>query len=217
MEFCSKDITELAQAMLRVQEQLRPAIKDRTNDFTHSRYATLTSVMDACRDALHANGIWLTQYPIPVESGCLGLMTKVTHAESGQWQAGLSVVPLPKQDPQGMGIAMTYTRRYALSAMLGIVTEDDTDGEFVEMKPESRSKPQPAPPPQTQNQAFTPSKDVRFPMLPELDGVWYESLQDMASGRSMVAARGKTMTAKETLKQLGFRWNPEHKAWLKAA
>ena len=60
-------------------------------------------------------------------------------AESGQWQSSLAVVPLPKADPQGVGISMTYMRRYALSAMLGIVTEGDTDGEF---NPDKLNRPQ---------------------------------------------------------------------------
>lgn len=117
----------------------------RTNPFTKSRYATLNSVMDSCRQALLDNGIWLCQYPVPVESGCLGLVTKLTHAESGQWQASLAVVPLPRADPQGVGISMTYIRRYALSAMLGIVTEEDTDGEFPKNRqigPYARKGPQ---------------------------------------------------------------------------
>ena len=126
----SQDTTELAKALINVQRQLQPATKDANNPFTKSKYATLNSVMDSCRDALLSNGIWLCQYPVPAEPGYLGLVTKLTHAESGQWQSSLAVVPLPKADPQGVGISMTYMRRYALSAMLGIVTEEDTDGEF---------------------------------------------------------------------------------------
>ena len=129
--FCSEQICELAQALIKVQGQLQPALKDANNPFTKSKYATLNSVMDSCRDALLSNGIWLCQYPVPAEPGYLGLVTKLTHAESGQWQASLAVVPLPKADPQGVGISMTYMRRYALSAMLGIVTEEDTDGEVI--------------------------------------------------------------------------------------
>ena len=142
--FCSEEIGKLAQALLKVQRQLQPALKDADNPFTKSRYATLNSVMDSCRQALLDNGIWLCQYP-PVESGCLGLVTKLTHAESGQWQASLAVVPLPRADPQGVGISMTYIRRYALSAMLGIVTEEDTDGEFPKNRqigPYARKGPQ---------------------------------------------------------------------------
>ena len=144
--FCSEEIGKLAQALLKVQQQLQPALKDADNPFIKSRYATLNSVMDSCRQALLDNGIWLCQYPVPVESGCLGLVTKLTHAESGQWQASLAVVSLPRADPQGGGISMTYIRRYALSAMLGIVTEEDTDGEnspkIVKMGPYARKGPQ---------------------------------------------------------------------------
>ena len=133
--FCSDQVGKLAQALINVQRQLQPATKDANNPFTKSKYATLNSIMDSCREALLSNGIWLCQYPIPAEPGYLGLVTKLTHAESGQWQSSLAVVPLPKADPQGVGISMTYMRRYDLSAMLGIVTEEDTDGEFASDKP----------------------------------------------------------------------------------
>lgn len=138
----SQDITELAKALLNVQRQLQPIPKDSENPFTKSWYASLKSVMAACRDALLDNGIWLCQYPVPVDTpGCLGLVTKLTHAESGQWQSSLAVVPLPKADPQGMGSAITYARRYALTAMLSMVTEDD-DGEGAKsgQKSDVRSK-----------------------------------------------------------------------------
>lgn len=132
-EHCSSEITELAKTLLKVQRQLQPVLKDSENPFTKSWYASLKSVMAACRDALFDNGIWLCQYPVPVDSpGCLGLVTKLTHAESGQWQSSLAVVPLPKADPQGLGSAITYARRYTLCAMLGIVTEDD-DAEEAKM------------------------------------------------------------------------------------
>lgn len=134
-EYTSQKVGELAKALINVQRQLQPATRDANNPFTKSKYATLNSVMDSCREALLSNGIWLCQYPVPAEPGYLGLVTKLTHAESGQWQSSLAVVPLPKADPQGVGISMTYMRRYALSAMLGIVTEEDTDGEFASDKP----------------------------------------------------------------------------------
>ena len=94
-DYNSQDTTELAKALIKVQRQLQPATKDANNPFTKSRYATLNSVMDSCRDALLSNNIWLCQYPVPAEPGYLGLVTKLTHAESGQWQSSLAVVPLP--------------------------------------------------------------------------------------------------------------------------
>ena len=116
-EYNSEDISEIVKALINVQRQLQPATKDANTPFTKSKYATLNSVMDSCRDALLSNGIWLCQYPVPAEPGYLGLVTKLTHAESGQWQSSLAVVPLPKADPQGLGISMTYMRRYALSSV----------------------------------------------------------------------------------------------------
>lgn len=84
--------------------------------------------MDACRNALIEHDVLLTQYPVPVEGEYLGLVTKLVHAKSGQYQASLAVIPLAKHDPQAMGSAITYERRFALSAMLGIVPEEDDDG-----------------------------------------------------------------------------------------
>lgn len=123
--YCSDKITNLSKALLNVQRNLLPALKDGTNPFHKSKYATLNSVMESCRNTLIENGVLLTQYPVPVDGENLGLVTKLTHCETGEWQASLAKVPLAKNDAQAFGSAITYCRRYALSAMLGIVTEDD--------------------------------------------------------------------------------------------
>ena len=227
--FCSEQICELAQALIKVQRQLQPATKDANNPFTKSRYATLNSVMDSCRDALLSNNIWLCQYPVPAEPGYLGLVTKLTHAESGQWQSSLAVVPLPKADPQGEGISMTYMRRYALSAMLGIVTEEDTDGEFASDKPNRLQRQKSAVnAPQRgktvqddsgQAKNISPASNRTsdgLSKLPHLDGISYQivSAQD---GRECVLATGNTAAKKEQLSATGFHWNPQRKIWWKYA
>ena len=230
----SQDITKLAKALLAVQTQLQPALKDAENPFTKSHYATLNSVMEACREALLTNGIWMTQYPVPAPehlgAGHLGLMTKLTHAESGQWQSSLAVVPLPKNDPQGMGIAMTYTRRYALCAMLGIVTEDD-DGEGVKMgQKQTGSARRPRNAPQTQKgpsdeatQAPSPQSTAKealakgdFLALPRIDGITYQSVT-ATDGRACIIASGQTQSKKELLMGAGFKWNAQRKMWWKYA
>lgn len=228
-EYTSQEVGELAKALINVQRQLQPATKDANNPFTKSRYATLNSVMDSCREALLSNGIWLCQYPVPVEPGCLGLVTKLTHAESGQWQSSLAVVPLPKADPQGVGISMTYTRRYALSAMLGIVTEEDTDGEFASDRTTSPQKPK-----NTVNapqRVKNPQDDLRsakpispdsnrmpegLAELPNLEGVSYQ-LVPAQDGQSCIVATGDTVSKKERLMAAGFKWNPQRKIWWKYA
>ena len=63
--YCSESITELAKALLQVQNEMAPATKDAVNPFIKNRYATLNSVMESCRSALITHGIWLTQLPVP--------------------------------------------------------------------------------------------------------------------------------------------------------
>ena len=223
----SENITELAKALLNVQRTVQPIAKDAENPFTKSWYASLNSVMDACRDALIENGIWLCQYPVPVEQpNSLGLVTKLTHAESGQWQSSLAVVPLPKADPQGMGSAITYARRYALTAMLGMVTEDD-DGEGAKNGKKTSTRPKLSaivPEPQkTQqrapfitNNSSTPSNrpSASLESLPTLEGITYQQVTAL-DGRPCIIATGNTQAKKELLTGSGFRWNPQRKLWWK--
>ena len=219
---CSPEITELAKALLNVQRVIQPATKDSTNPFTKSTYASLKSVMDTCRQALLDNGIWLCQYPVPVETpGSIGLMTKLTHAESGQWQSSLSVVPLPKADPQGMGSAITYSRRYALTAMLGMVTEDD-DGESAKLSTQSKSSNKAAPTNIRKGEAKrlmpkeSAANNTSDPRLPKLDGVTFQ-LTTAQDGRTCIIATGNTQPNKNTLREWGFFWNAQRKFWWKYA
>jgi hypothetical protein len=222
--FCSTDITELAKAMLKVQADVQPAVKDRENPFTHSHYATLNSVMDACRKALIANGVWLSQYPVPVESGHMGLVTKLTHADSGQWQSSLLVMPLPKADPQGYGSALTYGRRYSLSALVGIVTEEDDDGNMAGMKanPCSRRKKN-APQGEISSgrghppvNPLTPQIPPLIAAMPTLDGITYSTLTTQ-DNKLCIVATGDTRAKKTILEQAGFRWNEQRKIWWRYA
>ena len=226
-QYQSESITDLAKALLNVQRTVQPMAKDAENPFTKSWYASLKSVMDACRDALIENGIWLCQYPVPAEQpNSLGLVTKLTHAESGQWQSSLAVVPLPKTDPQGMGSAMTYARRYALTAMLGMVTEDD-DGEGAKNGRKSATRPKlPVNTPETrkasprnvntENTSSTPSNrpPTDIENLPPLEGVTYQQVTAQ-DGRPCIIACGNTQAKKELLTGAGFRWNAQRKLWWK--
>ena len=221
--YCSENITELAKALIAVQQQMAPATKDGKNPFTKSNYATLNSVMESCGDILLSHGIWLTQLPVPAPielgPGHIALMTKLTHAESGQWQASLTVIPLPKADPQGMGSAITYGRRYALTAMLGMITEDD-DGEAAKLpvrqntgSPTTRNQRKQA---STANASGPQHQETAPSMLPQLDGVTYQytTAQD---GRQCVIATGNTHAKKEILSGAGFHWNAQRKFWWKYA
>lgn len=220
MDYCSESITELAKALLLVQAEMNPAAKDLQNPFIGSRYASLNSVMEACRNALLAHGIWLTQLPVPAPfelgPGHIGLVTKLTHAESGQWQSSLTVVPLPKADPQGMGSAITYARRYALTAMLGMICEDD-DGESAKLASTGRQPPvrQSNDKGKAARQTQTAPEDP-FSDLPKLKGVDYQ-IVSANDGRECIIAVGDTAPRKEILSGAGFIWSPQRRTWWKFA
>lgn len=217
LQMSSAVVSELAEAMIQVQKALQPATKDAQNTFTNSRYATLSSVMGTCRQALLAQGIWITQYPVPVEIGQLGLVTKMVHAETGQWQASLLVMPLSKKDPQGYGSAITYARRYALAALVGIVIENDDDAESATDRQgeslthlNSHERAVSEPPKQDKRPAVSHSQWMM--KLPRLDGVQYQKGKAY-DGRPCVMATGETHARKEFLRQAGFRWDPSRKVW----
>lgn len=120
----SEQINELAAAMATAQGQIKGAAKDSTNPHFKSSYADLASVWEACRDALSSNGIAVIQTPHTDDAGNCHVVTMLTHA-SGQWVRDTFSLPPTKPDPQGYGSAITYMRRYALAAIVGVAPEDD--------------------------------------------------------------------------------------------
>ncbi len=224
---CSSSIVNLAKSMLGVQKQLRPALKDSYNGFTQSRYATLNSVMEACSEALINAGIWVTQYPVPVDGNgsLLGLVTKLIHAESGEWQESLIVMPLAKSDPQAYGSALTYARRYGLSAMVGLVTEDDdanmavkgvvqtpqNHGDFSMQTPRIAAIKA-----RKDDFANNFSQNKVIENLPHIDGISYQQ-NKAQDGALYITATGNTRNKNSILKEAGFKWNSSRKLWWKAA
>lgn len=133
----SQQINELAKALSVVQAHIKGAAKDSTNPFFNSKYADLSSVWEACRALLTTNGLSVAQTNVPSENG-VTLVTTLMHT-SGQWIEGSLFIRPSKDDPQGFGSAMTYARRYALAAIIGVSPEDDdgnaATGKTVSNKP----------------------------------------------------------------------------------
>lgn len=123
----SDSIAKLAMAMVKAQTQVGIAIKNAVNPHLKNKYADLGAVWDAIAPAMKEHGLAAVQMPAPSDDGRLHLETVLLH-ESGEWLSNVTVMPLAKQDPQGYGAALTYARRYALAALMG-VTQDDDDGE----------------------------------------------------------------------------------------
>lgn len=127
----SDNISNIAPALLKAQKSIKFAVKDAKNPHFKSSYADLGSVIDAIKAPLNDNGILFMQTPSPSAPGTLSLTTRLVH-ESGEWIEDTATMPLPKADPQGFGSAMTYCRRYALAAVVGVYQDDD-DGNHASL------------------------------------------------------------------------------------
>lgn len=123
----SEQINEIAKALSMAQSEMKSAKKDAKNPFFKSDYATLESVSEACLPALNKQAIAVTQLTNVSQDGLTQLITLLIHS-SGQWISSTYPVHPTKNDPQALGSALTYARRYSLAAIAGVVTSDD-DGE----------------------------------------------------------------------------------------
>jgi len=127
MTLQSEAINELAGALAKAQGEFTAAKKSADNPFFKSRYADLAEVVAACRAPLAKHGLCVIQQVTRDAAGGVVLRSTLAHS-SGQWIASeYSVIPV-KADPQGWGSAITYARRYSLAALVGVVTDDDDDG-----------------------------------------------------------------------------------------
>ena len=131
----SDDIKELALALSKTQAILKGALKDSNNPFFKSKYADLASVWEACREPLAATGLSVVQMPCNDTPDSVALETILMHT-SGQWISSVFSMPVSKHDAQAVGSAITYARRYALAAVVGIAPEDD-DGNLASGKSET--------------------------------------------------------------------------------
>jgi len=135
----SESIAKLATALSIVQGKLTHAKKDSANPFFKSKYADLESVWDACRSLLAENGLAVMQFPGEFVDGTMSLNTVLTHS-SGEYMSYLMSVPVTKPDAQGAGSALTYMRRYALAAVVGVVQADDDGNAASSPKPVIKAK-----------------------------------------------------------------------------
>ena len=110
-----------------------------TNPFFKSRYADLWTVKASCDPVLNEHGLVITQFPGISEFGTSTLITRLAHV-SGEFMEAETPLLLPKDSPQDQGSAITYMRRYAYCAVLGIVADPDDDAEKAMRRPASKPR-----------------------------------------------------------------------------
>lgn len=124
----SETIGKLAEALSKAQGEIKPAAFDATNPHFKSKYATLGAIVESCKDALSKNGIAVIQGTNSVD-GRVIVETMLVHV-SGEWIKSSLSMKTERDNAQGCGAVITYGRRYSLAAMVGIVADEDTDGEI---------------------------------------------------------------------------------------
>jgi len=144
----SESIKALAPALTAALGKLEGAAKNAKNPHFKNTYADLASVVDASREILAAQDLAVMQSPGLIVEGRLQLFTRIIH-KSGEWIEGEFHMPLAKSDPQATLATLTYARRGALMAILGMPAVDDDGNTAVGMGTEgnSASGPRQAPPP----------------------------------------------------------------------
>lgn len=122
----SIETNHIFAALVKAQSEMPTANKDGNNPHFKSKYATLQSVVETCKPILTKHGLAITQTFEPSCDG-VSIITTLVH-ESGQYISGSLFLKPAKNDPQGYGSAITYGRRYAWAAILGMVADEDDDG-----------------------------------------------------------------------------------------
>lgn len=135
----SETIMKLAEALHKAQGKIKGALKDSTNPHFKSKYADLSSVIEAVKQPLLDSGLTYLQGIEDAENGVI-VETMLLHT-SGEWISSRLRIPATKQDAQGYGSAITYGRRYGLQSMCGVPAEDDDGNAATASAPVGVIKP----------------------------------------------------------------------------
>ena len=152
----SAQIGKLAAALVKAQASIKAAKKDANNPHFGYRYSTLSEVWDVIREPLTDNGLAVMQLPTPTDGSMVSVVTVLVH-DSGEYIRSEISMPLRPEftktgqqlpaGPQHVGSCITYARRYALTAMVGVASaDDDDDGNAASREHEPTATPPAAKP-----------------------------------------------------------------------
>ncbi len=135
----SDSIKNLSAALLVFHKEMGTIAKNDENPFFHSKYAGLSTILTAIKAPLQKAGLTFVQLP----TGQDGLSTMLLHPESGEFLEATYGMTPATANPQGRGSALTYQRRYAISALLGLNVDDgsEDDGQAASTPTTTSYKP----------------------------------------------------------------------------
>lgn len=154
----SESIVNIIPALILSKDRMGKVVMNSVNPHFKSKYADLGSLMEASSLALALNNLVVVQMPSQDSTGYY-VETTLYHT-SGEFLSGKTYINPTKNDPQGLGSAITYAKRYGLGSLLGLIGEEDDDGNAASTPVERVYKPQPYAPPAKPTAVSTPAKSV---------------------------------------------------------
>ena len=139
----SAPLNEIAAALVAAQAEFAAIPKTAENPFFKSKYADLATVISHTQPVLAKHGLAVSQHPTTLD-GEPALTTWLLHS-SGQSLKDTMRLCAAKSDPQGQGAAITYARRFAYMAVLGLVADADDDGQAATKAKQAEPKAKPLP------------------------------------------------------------------------
>lgn len=136
----------LMPALLAVQAASSTLPKDKTNPHFGSRFTPLDTIVEIIGPLLAEHGLVWTTLPGRDDDGTPILDYRLIHASTGETLSGRMPLYLGKQDAQSMGSALTYARRYSISAVLNLVADEDEDGNGAARQPSRQASSNGLPP-----------------------------------------------------------------------
>jgi len=164
----TESIKELAKALCNFQGSVSKIKKTSDNPFFKSKYASLADILDVIREPLKENELSFVQLP----EGENQLTTILMHT-SGEYISSTYTMKPTKNDPQGLGSAITYQRRYALGAILGLNIDEDDDGNAASVEPKKKAS----------------NAEPELPWLNPNTKEWNGAIQSLKGGKTLEDAK----------------------------
>lgn len=173
----SETIIKLAKSLVETQKELKQPLKDAKNPFFKSEYVPLENVAEAITQTATKYGLAFSQYATTTENGNVSVGTIVFH-ESGEYIEYPPLILKPENTkPQSIGSAITYAKRYALSAIFGITSDKDDDGNKANGNGENQKQPQ------KRNQKQAPQNE---PNVHEIVEKYVQKIEELGVDRADV-------------------------------
>jgi hypothetical protein len=135
----SPSLAKIAAALCAAQCELKNPVKNKQNPHFKNWYADLTAVLESILPVFTKHKLSVMQLPCELDDAP-AMMTLIMH-DSGEWVETVVKVRPVKLDPQSVGSAQSYAKRYALQSIAGIAAEDDDDGHAATQQPQKVARP----------------------------------------------------------------------------